>query len=59
MRLANLVSIPIFQHFVFSYSPEVVTVFLEKHLHNTFFVSKDRLVTISEIEAPDFDVLVR
>ena len=63
----ELVTIPVLQHLVLAYGPEVMcrlrlaiarVVTLESDLHDTFVVREDRLVAVSEVEAPDLDVLV-
>ena len=58
MRFACLVSIPVFQHLVFTDSPEIVRVLLEGNLHNTFLMRKNRFMTVSEIKPPYFDILI-
>ena len=59
ITFACLVPIPVFQHFVFTGSPEIVRVFLEGNLHHTFLMCENRFVTISKIKPPYFDIFVR
>lgn len=65
---AYLIAIPILKHSILACRPQIVAVtfvalrevdlFLECHLHDTFIVCEETLVAISEIQTPDFDVLV-
>jgi hypothetical protein len=53
-----LVSVPILQHFVLSYSPEIVGVVLERYLHNALVVGKNGLVAIAEVKTPNLDIFI-
>lgn len=39
-KYPHLVTVPVLQHFVFAYSPEVVGLLLEQNLHDVLFVGK-------------------
>lgn len=55
---AHLVSVPVLDTAVLSYRPEVVRPLLERDLHDAVVVRKERLVAVSKVKTPDFDVLV-
>lgn len=57
--MTNLITIPVFQHLVFTHSPEIMGVFLESNLHYALVMCEYRLMTVAEIKAPDFDIFVR
>ena len=63
----ELVAVPVLEHFVLADGPEVMrrlaltlarVVALERDLHDTLIVREDRLVAVTEVEAPDLHVLV-
>ena len=63
-----LVAIPVLHHLVLADGPEVMcglgfavsrVVTLESDLHDALIVRKDRLVAVTEVETPYFNVLVR
>ena len=55
----NLVPIPVFDHTILADGPKVVAFFFEEHLRHAFFVGEYRFVTVTEVEAPNLDILVR
>lgn len=55
---AYLVAVPIFQHTVLSYRPEVVAILLKGHLHDALVMREYRFMTIAEIQAPYLDIFV-
>ena len=63
----ELVTVPIFEHFVFADGPEVMcrlalsltcVVPLKRNLHDTLVMCKDGFMAVTEVEAPYLDVLV-
>jgi len=54
----ELVAIPVFDQFVLAGGEKVVRILLEFDLHNRVLVSKEALVAITKVKAPEFDVLV-
>ena len=63
----ELVAVPVLEHLVFAYGPEVMrrlplaltrVVTLEGDLHNALVMGEERFVAIAKVEAPDLDVLV-
>lgn len=63
-----LVTVPVLEELVLAHGPEVVrrlgvalarVVALERDLHHALVVCEERLVAVAEVEAPDFDILVR
>lgn len=54
----HLVAVPILDHPVLPNAPEQMTAPLKRNLHDRLVVREERAVAVSEIEAPDLDVLV-
>lgn len=63
-----LVAVPVLQHAILAYGPEVVTrlrvelsdvVAFERDLHNAVVVREYGAMAVTKVEAPDLDVLVR
>lgn len=63
----KFVAIPVFEHLVFADGPEIVrrlalaltrVVSFERYLHDALIVGEDRLMAVTEVEAPYLDVFV-
>ena len=56
---AHLVSVPVLEEPVLANSPKAMTVRLKRDLHNTVVVRKDGPMTITKVQTPDLDILIR
>ena len=56
--MTYLVSVPVLDSLVFTNRPEVMTILLERNLHDRVVVSIDRPMTITKVHSPDLDILV-
>lgn len=69
MSKTYLVPVPVLEHLVLGRSPQIVAMpFVSLHeidlafesdLHDALVVREDTLMTVSEVETPDLDILVR
>ena len=56
--MTYLVSVPVLDSLVFTNRPEVMTILLERNLHDRVVVSIDRPMTIPKVHSTDLDILV-
>lgn len=55
---SNLITVPILDPSVFGNGEKIMRSRLEQNLHDALVVREDGLVTITEIHAPNLDVLI-
>ena len=57
-NLLEFVTVPVFDHLVLAGAEEVMRSWNKRQRHNRVAVRKYRLMAVTKVQAPDFDVLI-